>query len=323
LTIDAKPTAPDSVSMPSAAALAPLATVLIWSGNTIVTKAAFSVISPGSISFYRWLIAFLVLLPFVGKAAWRHRTLVARYWTKLAALSILGMVTYQCLAYEAAKTTTALNMGVILALMPLLATFFASLLGSERLSSSRLIGGFVSLVGLVYLTSQGRPASLLTGGFHIGDGLMLIAVAANSLYGVMLKHWAVPLPTWLQLFCQIGFATFLLVPIWLLGPISPITAANLPLILYAAIPTSLLAPLCWMIGIQRLGAARTSLFVNLLPIFVAGLAWAILDERLQSYHVIGGALALSGVGFGLRGTKADKGPDIQLADQAAWETEEL
>jgi drug/metabolite transporter (DMT)-like permease len=139
----------------------------------------------------------------------------------------------------------------------------------------------------------------------------------------MLKHWAVPLPTWLQLFCQIGFATFLLVPIWLLGPISPITAANLPLILYAAIPTSLLAPLCWMIGIQRLGAARTSLFVNLLPIFVAGLAWAILDERLQSYHVIGGALALSGVGFGLRGTKADKGPDIQLADQAAWETEEL
>jgi drug/metabolite transporter (DMT)-like permease len=323
LSIEAKPSAANLAPLSLGAALAPLATVLIWSGNTIVTKAAYSVISPGSISFYRWLIAFLVLLPFVGPAAWRHRKIVARYWSRLAALGVLGMVTYQCLAYEAAKTTTAVNMGVIQALMPLLATLFASAFGSEKLSSRRLIGGLVSLVGLVYLTSQGRPGSLLTGGFHTGDGLMLIAVAANSLYGVMLKRWEVPLPIWIQLFCQIGFATLVLVPIWLLGPISPITAANLPLILYAAIPTSLLAPLCWMIGIQRLGAARTSLFVNLLPIIVAGLAWAVLGEQLHSYHVIGGALALFGVGFGLRGTKVAKGLNVQLADQAAWETEEL
>ena len=45
-----------------ALALAPLATVLIWSGNVVVTEAAFGVIAPGSIAFYRWLIAFLVLL---------------------------------------------------------------------------------------------------------------------------------------------------------------------------------------------------------------------------------------------------------------------
>ncbi|WFU08032.1 DMT family transporter [Rhizobium sp. CB3090] len=310
-------------SIMTSAALAPLCTVLIWSGNTVVTKAASGVISPGSISFYRWLLAFLVLLPFVGGAAWQNRALLKQYWLKLATLGALGMVIYQSLAYEAAKTTSAVNMGVIVALMPLLSTLLASALAGEKLTAANLAGGAISLIGLIYLTSQGHPATLLSGGFHIGDGLMIIAVLSNSLYGVMLKRWAMPLSTWQQLFWQIGFSTILLIPVFLMGDISPITSANLPLILYAAIPTSLVAPLCWMIGIRNLGAARTSLLINLLPIIVAVLAWAILREELHAYHAVGGALALIGVGLGLRQAKIAKGETEPGVDRAAWETEEV
>jgi len=306
----------------TSAILAPLLTVFIWSGNTVVTKAAAGVISPGSISFYRWLLAFLVLLPFVGRATWANRALLKQHWPKLATLGALGMVIYQSLAYEAARTTSAVNMGVIAALMPLLSTVLAGILAGERLTAASLAGGVISLLGLIYLTSQGQPATLLTGGFHIGDGLMIIAVFSNSLYGVMLKRWAMPIPVWQQLFWQIGFSTILLIPIFLMGEISPITAVNLPLILYAAIPTSLVAPLCWMIGIHKLGAARTSLLINLLPIVVAALAWATLGEELHAYHAIGGALALIGVGIGLRQTRIAKGEETPEADQAVWETEE-
>ncbi|MGY5802727.1 DMT family transporter [Rhizobium sp. LEGMi12c] len=307
-----------SASMISAAGLAPLLTVLIWSGNTVVTKASAGVISPGSISFYRWLLAFLVLLPFVGREAWRNRALLRQHWLKLAILGALGMVIYQSLAYEAAKTTSAVNMGVMLALMPLLSTFFASLLASEKLTAPSIAGGAISLIGLIYLTSQGDPVRLINGGFHIGDGLMIIAVLSNALYGVMLRRWAMPLSMWQQLFWQIGFSTLLLIPVFLMGDISPITTTNLPLILYAAIPTSLIAPFCWMIGIHKLGASRTSLLINLLPIIVAALAWALLGEQLHPYHAIGGALALIGVGLGLRKAPARNEP----ADEAGWEAGE-
>ncbi len=281
-------------------AAAPLATVLIWSGNTIVTKAASGVIAPGSIAFYRWALALLVLAPFVGPAAWRGRTTALRHWRKLAALGALGMVIYQSLAYEAAATTSAVNMGVILALMPLLSTVLANILAAERLTLMRVAGGAVSLCGLVYLTSRGAPLSLAHGGVHVGDGLMLIAVFSNALYGVMLKRWPLPISIWQQLFWQIFFSTIMLLPIWLLGPISPITTASLPLIFYAAIPTSLVAPLCWMVGVRKLGAARAALFINLLPVTVALLAWPLLGEQLHPYHVIGGAIALLGVSMGLR-----------------------
>lgn len=283
----------------AAAALAPLGAVLIWAGNTIVTKAAAIAIAPSSITFYRWLLAFLVLTPFVGRAVFKQRTVVLQYGPKLAVLGALGMAAYQGLAYEAARTTSAVNMSVMLALMPLLSGLLASAFAGERLSLRRLMGAIVSLMGLIILTTQGQLAALSKGAVHVGDAWMLIAVSANALYGVLLKRWGVPMSTWRQLYVQIGFGTLLLLPFWLAGPMSPLTSTNIPLILYAAIPASMGAPFLWMTGIRRLGAARTALFMNLLPPVVALMAWMLLGERLHPYHAFGGTIALLGVVMGL------------------------
>ncbi len=286
--------------LPMMPVLLALATVVIWSGNTIVSKAAIDVIHPASIAFYRWVIAFLVLAPFVLRSAWSERHVSLHYAPKLAFLGLMGMVAYQSLAYEAAKTTTAVNMGVLIALVPLISTFLAALIADERLAVTRIIGGIVSFAGLLYLTARGDISNLIEGGVHVGDGLMIVAVFSSALYGVLLKRWRIPISTWLQLWWQIGAAVLILLPFWLASEKSPLTAANLPLVLYAALPTSLLGPFMWMIAVRELGAARSSMFFNLFPVLVAALAMILLGERLESFHVIGGGLALLGVMIGLR-----------------------
>ena len=85
------------------------------------------------------------------------------------------------------------------------------------------------------------------------------------------------------------------------------TAQNIPLILYAGIPASIAAPFCWMSGIKKVGPARASLFMNLLPVFVALAAYTLLAEQLHGYHAAGGALALAGVWWG-QGRKPAKIP---------------
>ncbi|MBO3759545.1 DMT family transporter [Ciceribacter sp. L1K22] len=280
-------------------ALYPIATILIWSGNTIVTKASAGVIAPESISFYRWLIAFAVLTPLVASSVWRHRALAFAYLPKLFVLGMLGMVIYQCLAYVAAETTTAVNMGVLVASMPLISVLLASALAGEGLTSRTILGGLVSLVGLVFLAARGDLAELVRSGVHIGDVLMLVAIVANSFYGVLLRRWSLALPMWPQLWWQIGFAVLVLFPLWLMSDISPVTAESLPLVLFAALPTSLLAPFLWMQAIRKLGAARSALYINLVPVFVATLAWLVLGEALQGYHLLGGGLALLGVAVGV------------------------
>lgn len=292
-----------SVSLPTAAvgfSIFPLLSVLIWTGNTLTTKAASGVIEPAAITFYRWLLAGLVLTPFLLRAVLRQRAVVAAHWPKLALLGCLGMGMYQGLAYQAAHTTTAVNMGFIVALMPLFSALLASAFAGERLTVARLGGAALSLFGLVVLSTRGQPADLANGGAHIGDLLMLTAVISYALYGVLLKRWALPLTTWEHLYVQIGFGLVLILPFWLLAPASAITMQNAPLILYAGIPASIGAPYFWMLGIKRLGPARASLYMNLLPIFVVLAAALLLGEQLHGYHAIGGLLALAGVWWGQR-----------------------
>ncbi|MEZ0261656.1 MAG: DMT family transporter [Alphaproteobacteria bacterium] len=278
----------------------PLLAVLIWTGNILVTKAAAVAIEPAAIAFFRWLLAAAVLTPFVAAAVWRQRAVVAAHWPKLAFLGLLGMALFQGLAYEAARTTTAVNMGVVVALMPLFSALLAGMFAGEKLTGAAVGGAMLSMLGVMILCTHGRPAEFLRGAVHIGDLLMLVAVASNALYGVLLKRWALPLSTWEQLYVQACFGVALLLPFWLCAPPSPVTAQNLPMILYAGIPASVGAPFFWMRGIKKLGPARATLFMNLLPLFVALAAYALLGERLEPYHALGGLLALAGVWWGQR-----------------------
>ncbi|WP_218191657.1 MULTISPECIES: DMT family transporter [unclassified Pseudomonas] len=279
-------------------ALFPLFTVVLWAGNTLVTKLSAGLIAPASITFYRWALALLLLLPFTAAGLWRERRSVRRHWPQLAALGLLGMVIYQGLAYSAAQSTSATNMGILIALSPLMSALLSSLLAREPLTWGALLGGLVSFAGVLCLIARGEPGNIAHLRLSGGDGLMLVAVLANALYGVLLRRWQLPLGAWLQLTVQVACALVCLLPWYLLGERSGITAQSLPLVLYAGLLASILAPWLWINGVQAVGPSRASLFLNLIPLIVALVAVGWLGERLAPYHAMGGALALLGVWLG-------------------------
>jgi drug/metabolite transporter (DMT)-like permease len=280
---------------------APLFAVLVWTGNVLVTRRASAVIEPAAITFFRWAIAFAVLTPFLGRAVWRQRAVVRAHWPRLGLLGVLGMSTYQGLAYEAARTASAIDMGVMTATMPLLSALLARAFAAEAPSRAQAGGAIVSLLGIAWLVTRGHPAALAAGGVHVGEGLMLLAVSSNALYGVLLRRWAIPLTSWQQVYVQVGFGTLAVLPFWIAGGTQPVTAASAPLVAYAALPASIAAPFFWVTGVKHHGAPRASLFLNLLPLLVALAAWALLGEPLQAFHAVGGLLVLAGVAWGLRG----------------------
>lgn len=98
----------------------PLFAILIWAGNTVVTKMSAGAIYPAEIGFYRWLLAGALFTPFLLPAVWRNRAAIRPHLGKVAVLGVLGMAVYQSLAYFAAGITSATNMGIILSLMPLM-----------------------------------------------------------------------------------------------------------------------------------------------------------------------------------------------------------
>lgn len=275
--------------------LFPLLAVFIWAVNMSVTKRAADVISPGSMSFYRWVLAGALLLPFSARGLWRERAAIRACWLKLAVLGLLGMVMYQGLSYFAAASTSATNMGIISSLIPVFTIGVSAVVAHERPRLAAVTGGLLSLAGLCVLLSQGDLARLVHTGVGIGDALMVLASLAYALYGVLLRKWALKLGAWQSLSMQIVFGVLFQLPGFLLSTPSPITADNLPLIVYAGIFPSLIGPFAWMEGVRHLGATRASAFLNLMPVLTAVIAALVLGEHLYGYHFLGGGIALAGV----------------------------
>ncbi|MDO6500920.1 DMT family transporter [Photobacterium sanguinicancri] len=291
--------------------LFPLITVAIWAGNAIVNKMAISVIDPGAISFYRWFFAMLVLTPFMAKSVWKARNTIKPYLPKIAFLAFLGMVLNQSLGYFAAETTTATNMALIMSLVPLISMFISVPLLSSRLAPLAIVGAVLSLSGLILMLSHGDLSILIAQGINKGDMLVLLASFVYALYCVLLKRWQMPLSNWQSVYCQGLFAVMMLTPLLLTSERMTITPEALPLIMYAAIPASVIAPWCWLQGIQRLGADRTAMFMNLMPVMTALIASVVLNEQLAIYHYVGGIMVLSGVAMAQK--KARKTKTIELA----------
>lgn len=145
------------------------------------------------------------------------------------------------------------------------------------------------------MVSAGNPAQLLQHGIGKGELMMFGASASYALYGVLTKRWAIQLPNWQSLYIQIVFGVVLLLPNFLLAADVQLTAQNIPLVLFAGIPASIIAPYLWIHGVMRLGANTASIFMNLTPVFTAIIAVTFLHEQLHSYHLIGGGITLAGV----------------------------
>ena len=275
--------------------LFPLLAILIWAANTVVAKAAAGVVDPAAISFYRWVIAALALSPFCLPQLWRRRAEIRPWLGKLLVLAALGMVLYQCLAYYAAHSTSATNMGVIGSLIPLLTLLQSALFFGQRPGKQALLGMSLSLFGVLWLLGQGNPLALLHDGINPGDGLMLLGSASYALYGLLIRRWQLPFGPWLNLYLQILLAVLLLIPVALSADSLAVPAEGWGLVLFAGLASSLLAAYCWMRGLASMGAERTSVFMNLMPLCTALIAVISLGEPIHGHHLIGGGLILTGV----------------------------
>ena len=279
------------------ALLYPFFAIVLWAGNVIVSKLAATTIHPSAITFYRLALAVGMMSIFLLRTAYRNRALIRRHLAQLALLGFLAMALFQSLSYAAADTTTATNMAIVTALIPLLTMLLSLVLLRETPTMGMLAGGLLALGGLVYLISEGSPGNIILQGVHRGDAYMLLASTSYALYGVLLRRWNIPVKGWLSTYIQALSALLFMAPVMLMAPAgeAALNRTTIPLILYAGCLASIVLPFLWIQGIKALGPNRCSMFMNLLPVLTAVIAIILLGERLQSYHVMGGIASLAGI----------------------------
>ena len=273
---------------------------LFWAGNFVVGRAVSNQHAPIGLSFWRWFLASLILLPFVIKPIWRQRQIIRAHFLSICILAMISISGFNSLAYISLQYTTATNATLLNSFIPIFILLITGLFLQEKISNKQVIGVIISLIGVIVILTRLDMAVITHLKVNKGDLWMLVAALDWALYSILLKYLRPkelePLP-FLGIMIFIG--TLCLVPILYANPFneSPIVwnTAMIKAIAYIALFPSIISYLAWNYGIQKLGASVGGQFIHLMPLFGALMAITFLGESIQLYHFVGGACIALGL----------------------------
>ncbi len=280
-----------------------LTATILWAGNAIAGRALVGSVSPITLSAVRWGLAALILLPF-GWRIFKPRSLLWKNKTRLLTLGLFGVGSYNVLLYLALQTSSAINVTLIGASMPIWMLLIGAVFYQVKPSVLQMIGAIVSLLGVSVVLTRGDLSTLLSMQMVVGDLLIMLATFLWASYSWMLSRPGTSTER------QWPWADFLLAQIvmgllWT-GIFDGFEIAaghayldlNLwtgSLILFVAIGPSLIAYRCWGLGVSRAGPTVSAFFANFIPLFTALLSAAILGEPPRLFHGVAFALIVAGI----------------------------
>ncbi len=276
---------------------------LMWAGNAIVGRVVHQMVPPITLNFFRWAIAFLILLPMAssvfrpGSGLWAHRR-------RFALLGLLGIGMYNALQYLALQSSSPINVTLVASGMPVWMLLVGRLFFGLQVSRKQIAGATLSIAGVLLVLSRGDLQQLLALRLVAGDLYMILATIAWSFYSWLLVQPKEPTAI------RANWAAFLLAQVafgvvwsgafaageWAITDAKilwswPLAAA----MLFVAIGPAIIAFRCWGAGVQRAGPSVAGFFSNLTPLFAAIMSSAFLGELPHLYHGLAFALIVGGI----------------------------
>lgn len=274
--------------------------MFMWGGTWIAGRiVAQELTAPLAAPAIRFLLAGLVLAGFALLTEGRiPRPQTGSEWGTVSSLAMTGIFLYALCFFYGLKHISAGRGALVVALTPVVVALAAWFLGQERMTPLKLAGIAIAMAGCLTVIGNGNPLALLHGSVGIGEWLILGCVLCWTAYTFIGRHATKTLsPIAATLWASLIGALLLGITALIQGGTdlvawSPAVWAS---VIFLALGGTALAFTWFADGVKRLGAARASAFVNLVPVFAVLQAAILLDEHLGLSVLAGGLLVIAGV----------------------------
>ena len=267
---------------------------LFWSGNFVIGRFSSleNIVSPLSLAFYRWVIAFLILTPFCLQKAVKELPLLKKQPGMIFLIILTGPTLFNTLVYLGLTATTVINSLLIISTTPMLIILFNKLLYKAQTNIFQMLGIFISLIGVCYVIAKGSFQNIFDSELYFGDLFILLAVTSWALYSIFLKKNETGVSGFSFLYLSFVFTVILLFPVYLYDIFIQdnfinIDQKTLLVIGYTGIFPSIISYMCWNTGVTLIGPNKSGPFLHLMPIFGGILAFLVFRETLEIYHYAG------------------------------------
>ena len=277
-----------------------IASSFFWSGNFFAGKVAhLSDLTPFKLSFFRWLLALLILLPFTFNQIKKDFHYYKKNILLMSIIAVLGVTIFNSFTYISLQTTLVLNSTLMASVAPVMMIGFSWLIFKTKTTKLQFAGIFLSLLGAFSIILKGNITNLFNLYFTLGDIWMLAAVVSWCLYSVLLKKIDSSKSQLASLEVIIIIGLIFIFPFYLIESFNssflPSKNVDFVIIIYVAFFASILAFFSWNKGVLIIGPNKASLFLHLIPVFSSIWAISFLNEKFAFFHLIGVFFILTGI----------------------------
>lgn len=288
--------------------VAALSAMFFWSFSFVWFKIAYVAYQPMTVISLRLFFASVILFTFsiITRKLQAIRKKDLKYFVLMAFFEPFMYFMGESYGLMYVSSTVA---AVIVATIPLITPFAAWYFFREKLSGANIAGLIVSFIGVclvVFNTSFEFSAS------PKGVALEFMAVLSTIGFTVLLKNLTARYNTFTVLSYQSLFGMLMFLPFWYAFESGQVLQAGFhPKAFFAivklAIFASVIAFMLFTYSVKNLGVNRTNIFINLIPVFVAVLAFIILGDTLSFQNMVGIGVVISGLFLAqLKKRKKDK-----------------
>jgi drug/metabolite transporter (DMT)-like permease len=274
-------------------------TALFWSGNMVLGRGIRADVPPMALAFWRWAIAFALVLPLAlphFKSQW---PLLKQGWKPVLILGLIGVGGYNTFAYIALQYTSATNAVLLNSFIPVATIAISWAFLGKHLKRLEGLGVVISLCGALTIVAHGDLNILFHLDLNLGDAWMLLAVLVWAIYtvGLAWRPSGVHPMLMLAAMTAVGLAALLPAYLWEMasGRHINVYLGSLASLAYVGIFPSFLGYIFYNRGVAEVGASKASLFIHLMPVFGTLLSALFLSEIPLWYHYLGIGLIFCGI----------------------------
>ncbi|WNF35184.1 DMT family transporter [Bacillaceae bacterium IKA-2] len=270
-----------------------------WGSAFIAGKIAVQSFEPATVAFFRFFGAALLLFPLMWFKEKNKPKPTKRDWFLFAVLGLTGIALYNIFFFLASKHAPVIKSSLFIASNPVLIIILSVLFLKEKISKNQVIGLILALLGVAFIITNGDLRMFLSMAFEPIDLILLGAVICWALYSVVGRVVLRKFSSIVATTYAVGFGTLFLLPFAVVETsISDLTSSTLVVWLaigHMSIFVTVVSFIMYYYGIQQIGAAKASIFINFMPISAVIMASVFLEEALTFPHLIGATFVLSGV----------------------------
>lgn len=274
---------------------------LFWGGAFGATKHVITEIAPLTAATLRFSLAsILLLIIIIFKSEWKINFL-NRSSIGIVFMSLTGIFGYNAFFFESMKYTSAINGSLIMATTPVFVTIGAFFFLKESWNTRIGVGLLLSLFGVILVIIKGSLQAFLSLKFNIGDLLLLGALVCWVTYGligkIVMKTYS---PLWTTTSTMVIGSLFLAIGSLYENDWKNVIHASMQTwseMTFMVLGSTVIAFFLWNKGIQKIGASKTSMYMNLVPINAALISLLLYGSTITWPQIAGMILVIIGVLF--------------------------